>query len=96
MIRNVAVKSVKSVEKLDTDGKTTFIEILQTNPSSFNEVIKMNRLRVFHKGHARQKQPASIKEMKDELQLFSKFYVANQVREKYMDEFFQHDFQSTD
>ena len=71
--------------------KKSFMDMLQNNPSSFNNSITLNRLRVFHKSQTRGKQNAQGREMKDQLQLFSQLYVATQVRDGDMDEFFKHE-----
>ena len=88
---DVAVKSVKSIEKLGYEQKNSFLSMLETNPSAFSESIKLNRLRVFHKAQTKRRQTASEKETKDHLHLFSQLYVATQVRDGDMEEFFKHE-----
>ena len=86
-----AVKAVKTAEHVGEEAKKSFMDMLQNNPSSFNNSITLNRLRVFHKSQTRGKQNAQGREMKDQLQLFSQLYVATQVRDGDMDEFFKHE-----
>ena len=86
-----AVDSVKSLERLGLEGKSAFMEMLKKNPRAFNESIKLNPLRVFSQVQSRRKQPALVKEMKDQAQLFSKLYIATQVRDAYMGEFFKNE-----
>ena len=85
-----AVKAVKTVEQVGEDAKNSFMDMLQNNPSSFNDSITLNR-HVFHKSQARGKQNALGRETKDQLQLFSQVYVTTQVRDGDMDEFFKHE-----
>ena len=86
-----AVKAVKTAEHVGEEAKKSFMDMLQNNPSSFNNSITLNRLRVFHKSQTRGKQNAQGRKMKDQLQLFSQLYVATQVRDGDMDEFFKHE-----
>ena len=88
---DVSVQAVKSVEKLGDEQKTAFMSMLETNPSDFSAPIKLNRLRVFHQVQGRRKQSAATKEVKDQLHLFSQLYVATQVRDGDMDDFFKHE-----
>ena len=88
---NAAVKAVKTVEQVGEEEKKSFMDMLQNNPSSFNNSINLHRLHVFHKSQNKGKKIASGKEMKDQLQLFSQLYVATQVRDGDMSEFFEHE-----
>ena len=63
-----AVKAVKTAEHVGEEAKKSFMDMLQNNPSSFNNSITLNRLRVFHKSQTRGKQNAQGREMKDQLQ----------------------------
>ena len=87
---STAVEALQSAEKLGIAGKTSFMEMLKNEPYAFNKPIKSNKVRIFDKAHSKTKQPA-IKEMKDQLQLFSQLYVATQVRDGDLDEFFKHE-----
>ena len=87
---STAVEALQSAEKLGIAGKTSFMEMLKNDPSAFNKPIKSNKVRIFDKAHSKTKQPA-IKEMKDQLQLFSQLYVATQVRDGDLDKFFKHE-----
>ena len=78
---DVAVNSVRCVEKLGEEQKKAFLSILENNPSKFNESIKLNHLRVFQKCTVKRKQNASVKEAKDQLNLFSQLSVATQIRD---------------
>ena len=40
---------------------------------------------------SKRKQPAEMKDMKEQLQLFSQLYIATQVRDADMDDFFKHE-----
>ena len=70
-MEDVAVKSVRSIELLGYEQKNSFLSMLETNPSKFSELIKLNRLRIFHKAQTKRRQTASEKETKDQLHLFS-------------------------
>ena len=86
-----AIKSVQTIEEEGEKAKNLFMDMLKNNPSSFNESIKLKRLRVFHKAQVRGKQSVLGRETNDQLQLFSQLYVATQVRDGDMVEFFKHE-----
>ena len=53
-----AIKTVQTIEEEGEKANNLFMNMLKDNPSSFNQSIKLKRLRVFHKAQARGKQSA--------------------------------------
>ena len=71
-------------------ARKSFMTLLKTNPSAFNDSIRLNRLRLYRKKQQKQNTKNVDKEMKDQVQLFSKLYIAASVRDGDIEDFFRH------
>ena len=83
-----AVQTVKNVEMIGEKARKSFMTLLKTNPSAFNDSIRLIRLRVYRKKQQKQNTKNVDKEMKDQVQLFSKLYIAASVRDGDIEDFF--------
>lgn len=90
---------VDSVQNIDRLGKQQYQEFVQERliktPSSFNDTMKKNMLPLFKTSHAKtQAKSTKTSQLQNEVQLFSRLYIASQSRAGDMDIFFSHENQA--
>jgi len=94
-------------EKVENDlkniyslGKAKYYQFMEerfkSNSKSVGDTIPLNNLTMFSKPETEQTKAADgLTELKNDMALFTKFYIASQTIEGDVDEFFRHENQST-
>jgi hypothetical protein len=91
------IHTVNHIEKLGQDQYDTFItERLVDQTKPINDPIKRNNLPLFSRPPVREKSRSQqqISSLKNDCSLFSRLYIASQIRDGNLDEFFAHENQA--
>ncbi len=91
------INSLKNIEKLGQEQYDSYVSerlVNQTKP--ITDPIKLNKLSLFswHPAREKSKSQQQLSSLKSDCSLFSRLYIASQIRDGNLDEFFEHENQA--